>query len=64
MSTDIQLLAHLQKEIAKIREEQVSFLAASRAETYDEYKKICGVIRGLNLTDQLINDLVQKMENE
>lgn len=64
MSTDIQLLAHLQKEIAKIREEQVSFLAASRAETYDEYKKICGVIRGLNLTDQLINDLVQKLENE
>lgn len=64
MSTDIQLLAHLQKEIAKIREEQISFLAASRAETYDEYKKICGVIRGLNLTDQLINDLVQKMENE
>lgn len=64
MSTDIQLLAHLQKEIAKIREEQVSFLAASRAETYDEYKKICGVIRGLNLTDQIINDLVQKLENE
>jgi hypothetical protein len=64
VSTDIQLLAHLQKEIAKIREEQVSFLAASRAETYDEYKKICGVIRGLNLTDQLINDLVQKLENE
>lgn len=64
MSTDIQLLAHLQKEIAKVREEQVSFLAASRAETYDEYKKICGVIRGLNLTDQIINDLVQKLENE
>jgi hypothetical protein len=64
VSTDIQLLAHLQKEIAKIREEQVSFLAASRAETYDEYKKICGVIRGLNLTDQIINDLVQKLENE
>ena len=64
MSTDIQLLAHLQKEIAKIREEQVSFLAASRAETYDEYKKICGVIRGLNLTDQLIDDLVQKLEKE
>jgi hypothetical protein len=64
VSTDIQLLAHLQREIAKVREEQVSFLAASRAETYDEYKKICGVIRGLNLTDQIINDLVQKMENE
>lgn len=64
MSTDIQVLAHLQREIAKIREEQITFLAASRAETYDEYKKICGVIRGLNLTDQIINDLVQKLETE
>jgi hypothetical protein len=64
VSTDIQVLAHLQREIAKIREEQITFLAASRAETYDEYKKICGVIRGLNLTDQIINDLVQKLETE
>jgi hypothetical protein len=47
-----------------LRQEQAAFLSASRAETYDEYKKICGVIRGLNLADQIINDLVQRMEKE
>mgnify|MGYP003352969101 CR=1 FL=1 len=62
MSTNIQILAHVQKEIAKLRDEQIAFIAASRADTYDEYKKICGVIRGLSLADNVINDLVQKME--
>jgi biopolymer transport protein ExbD len=61
---EFRALAHVQKEIAKIREEQVLFLAADRATSYEEYKKVCGVIRGLNLTDQFINDLVQKMEND
>ena len=51
-----------QSEIEKLRQEQVAYIAASRADTYDEYKKICGVIRGLNLVDSIINDLVQKME--
>jgi len=64
VSTDIQILAYVQKELAKLRDEQIAFIAASRADTYDEYKKICGVIRGLNLADQIINDLVQKLENE
>ena len=60
---ELKLLAHIQREIEKLRQEQVAFIAASRADTYDEYKKICGVIRGLNLADSIINDLVQKMEN-
>jgi len=64
VSTDIQILAHIQKEIAKLRDEQIAFIAASRADTYDEYKKICGVIRGLSLADSIINDLVQRLENE
>ena len=62
MSIDTRVLAHVQKEIDKMRQEQVAFLAASRADTYDEYKKVCGVIRGLNLADSIINDLVQKAE--
>ena len=40
------------------------FLAADRATSYEEYKKVCGVIRGLNLADSIINDLVQRMERE
>lgn len=63
MSIDTRALAHVQKEIEKLRQEQVAFLAASRADTYDEYKKICGVIRGLSLADSIINDLVQRMEH-
>lgn len=59
---DYKLLALIQKELAKLRDEQIAYIAASRADTYDEYKKICGVIRGLSLADNVINDLVQKME--
>jgi len=64
VSTDIQILAYVQKELAKLRDEQIAFIAASRADTYDEYKKICGVIRGLSLADSIINDLVQRLEKE
>ena len=64
MSDTIRALAHVQKEIAKLRDEQIAYIAASRADTFDEYKKICGVIRGLNLADSVINDLVQRLERE
>lgn len=60
---ELKLLAHVAKEIDKLRQEQAAFLAASRADTYDEYKKICGVIRGLSLAENIINDLVQRMNN-
>lgn len=56
-------LALVVKEIDKLRQEQVAYVAASRADTFDEYKKICGVIRGLSLAENIINDLVQKMEH-
>ena len=64
MSDVTRVLALVQKEIEKMVQEQTAFLAASRADTYDEYKKVCGVIRGLNLADSIINDLVQRMERE
>ena len=60
---ELKILAVVQKELAKLRDEQIAFIAASRADTYDEYKKICGVIRGLNLADSIINDLVQRLEH-
>lgn len=58
------MLALVQKELRKLADENTAYLAASRADSYDEYKKICGVIRGLGLADSIINDLVQKMERE
>lgn len=64
MNDAIHALAHVQREIEKYRQEQVAFLAASRADTYDEYKKICGVIRGLNYADHVIDDLVRKVNSD
>ena len=58
------VLALVQQEIDKLRQEQIAFVAASRADTFDEYKKVCGVIRGLSLADHIINDLVQRLERE
>ncbi len=64
MNDVIHVLAHVQQEIEKLRQEQVAFIAASRADTFDEYKKICGVIRGLYLADSIINDLVQRITKD
>jgi hypothetical protein len=64
MSDSIRALALVQQEIQKMVQEQTAFIAASRADTFDEYKKICGVIRGLSLADNIINDLVQRLERE
>ena len=61
---EYKLLGHVRNELAKMRDEQIAFIAASRADSYDEYKKICGVIRGLSLADSIINDLVQRLEKE
>lgn len=64
MNDTIHALAHVQQEIEKYRQEQIAFVAASRADTYDEYKKVCGVIRGLNYADNVINDLVRRMNDD
>jgi hypothetical protein len=64
MSDEIRVLALVQKEIDKFRQEPIAYLAASRADTFEEYKKVCGVIRGLNLADHVINDLVQRMNDD
>ena len=61
--SDYKALALVVKEIDKMRAEQIMYLAASRADSFDEYKKICGVIRGLSLAEDLINNLVHKMEH-
>jgi hypothetical protein len=59
---DYKLLAHVAKEIEKLKEEQAFHIANGRAADIEEYRTVCGVIRGLNLAENVINDLVQKME--
>ena len=59
---DYKLLAHVAKEIEKLKEEQAFHVASGRAADIEEYRTVCGVIRGLSLAENVINDLVQKME--
>ena len=56
------LLGHLAKEIDKLRTDNASFLAAGRAINFDEYRHVCGIIRGLTFAENIINDLVQRMD--
>ena len=59
---DYKLLAHVANEIEKLKEEQAFHVSNGRAADIEEYRTVCGVIRGLNLAENVINDLVQKME--
>ena len=56
------VLAHVNTEINKLKQEREAYVAAGRADTIEEYRGVCGVIRGLNLAENIINELVQKME--
>jgi hypothetical protein len=57
------VLAHLITEIDKLRGDQATFLNGGGAKDFAEYRHICGVIRGLTHAEQLVRNLVQKMEN-
>ena len=59
---DYKLLAHIAKEIDKLRGDQQTFLNGGGAKTFDEYRHVCGIIRGLTHAENFVKDLVQKME--
>ena len=59
---EMKVLAHVAKEIDKMRADTIAFLGAGRAINFDEYRNVCGIIRGLSLAESIINDLVQKLE--
>ena len=60
---DHKLLAHIVTEIDKLRNDQSVFLNGGGAKDHAEYRHVCGVIRGLTHAEQLVRNLVQKMEN-
>lgn len=53
-----QVMSYLVKEIDKLRDEN----AAGRAINFDEYRHVCGIIRGLTFAETLIKDLAKRME--
>lgn len=58
----VQAFQYLAKEIDKLRGDQATFLMGGGAKDFAEYRHVCGVIRGLTHAEQLVKDLVQKME--
>ena len=64
MSDVTRAFEYVQKEISKLRAEQVEFLASGRSSSFDDYRHVCGVIRGLNHADMILKNLVQKMESD
>jgi hypothetical protein len=59
---DYQALAYVAKEIQKLKQEREAYTAAGRCDTFEEYRRVCGVVQGLNYAENIIEDLVQKME--
>lgn len=60
--SDYTLLAVIVREIDKLRGDQESHLSNGGAKSFDEYRHVCGVIRGLTHAESIIKDLVQRSE--
>ncbi len=59
---EYKLLGPIFNEIRKLKQEREAFVAAGRCDHIEEYRRVCGVIQGLNYAENIIEDLVQKME--
>lgn len=53
------LVQELDEKVQQLQE----FLAQGRAESYEDYKKVCGEIKGLLIARGSALDLKQRMEN-
>lgn len=60
--SDYQGLAYVTKEIQKLKQEREAYAAAGRCDTIEEYRRVCGVVQGLNFAENIIEDLVRRME--
>ena len=50
------------KEIGKLKQEREAYVAAGRCDNIEDYRRVCGIIHGLNFAENIIQELVQKME--
>ena len=57
------IATYLLREIDKLKEAQNTHLCGGGAKSFDEYRHVCGIIRGLSHAETLVRDLVQRMEN-
>ena len=59
---DYKVLSHIVREIDKLRAAQQTHLSGGGAKSFDEYRHVTGVIRGLTHAESIVKDLVQRME--
>lgn len=59
---DYQILAHVVKQLVEQRDTYTNAVSRGNAKDHAEYKHLCGLIQGLKHAEDIINDLVQKME--
>jgi hypothetical protein len=59
---DYQILAYTVKQLVEQRDTYVDAVSRGNAKDHAEYKHLCGLIQGLKQAEDIINDLVQKME--
>jgi len=58
------LISTIFNEINKLKQEREAFAAAGRCDNIEEYRKVCGVILGLNYAENIINELVQRNHDD
>ena len=54
------LTARLNEEIESVKEH----LAGNNASSIEEYRRLCGVVQGLNLAESIIKDLAERREQD
>jgi hypothetical protein len=59
---DYQILAYAVKQLVEQRGTYTDAVSRGSAKDHAEYKHLCGLIQGLRQAEDIINDLVQKME--
>lgn len=59
-----QMLEYLLGKYTEREQSLVSFMADGGCKSFDHYKELCGVIRGLRAAQSEIEDLVRKMKDQ
>ena len=61
---DEKILEYLTSKYVEREQSLVSFMADGGCKSFDHYKELCGVIRGLRAAQSEIEDLVRKMKDQ
>ena len=59
---DEKILEHLLRKTSEREQSLVGFMADGGCKTFDHYKELCGMIRGLRAAQTEIEDLVRKLK--